>query len=105
MARSEISHKDCWEQFDIFPACHSQLFIDDKPITRRLKATIREKWSELELRKDCKKRFGWKSTQFDLIQWFESGQIFCNTDFSHQQFITRYVYERLPVKGDFFGML
>eukprot|EP00957_Ditylum_brightwellii_P047161 3581686-Ditylum_brightwellii.AAC.1 len=34
MAKSEISHKDCQEQFDILPACHAQLFIDDKPITR-----------------------------------------------------------------------
>eukprot|EP00957_Ditylum_brightwellii_P135857 10362292-Ditylum_brightwellii.AAC.1 len=82
MARSEISHKDCQERFDILPACHAQLFIDDKPITRRLKATMREKWSEVELRKDCKKQFGWKSTEFDLIQWSESGQIFCNTDFT-----------------------
>eukprot|EP00957_Ditylum_brightwellii_P040642 3076251-Ditylum_brightwellii.AAC.1 len=55
MAKSEISHKDWREQFDILPACHAQLFINNKPITRRLKATIREKWSEVELRKDCKK--------------------------------------------------
>eukprot|EP00957_Ditylum_brightwellii_P116980 8922543-Ditylum_brightwellii.AAC.1 len=34
MARSEISNKDCREWFDILPACHAQLFIDDKPITR-----------------------------------------------------------------------
>eukprot|EP00957_Ditylum_brightwellii_P090253 6873584-Ditylum_brightwellii.AAC.1 len=34
MVRSEISHKDRWEWFDILPACHAQLFIDDKPITR-----------------------------------------------------------------------
>eukprot|EP00957_Ditylum_brightwellii_P178042 13561539-Ditylum_brightwellii.AAC.1 len=34
MARSEISHKDCCERFDILPACHAQLFINDKPITR-----------------------------------------------------------------------
>eukprot|EP00957_Ditylum_brightwellii_P028903 2183742-Ditylum_brightwellii.AAC.1 len=67
MARSEISHKDHREQFDILPACHTQLFIDDKPITRRLNAMIRGKWNEVELWKDCKKQFGWKSTEFDLI--------------------------------------
>eukprot|EP00957_Ditylum_brightwellii_P182218 13882153-Ditylum_brightwellii.AAC.1 len=98
MARSEINYKDHRERFDILPACHNQLFIDDKPITRGLKATIRGKWSEVELRKG----YGWKSTDFDLIKWSESGQIFCNADFYHQQFITRYVYERLPVKGEFF---
>eukprot|EP00957_Ditylum_brightwellii_P108256 8259050-Ditylum_brightwellii.AAC.1 len=68
MARSEISNKDQRERFDILPACHAQLFIDDKLITRRLKAMIREKWSKVELRKFCKKRFGWMSTEFDLIQ-------------------------------------
>eukprot|EP00957_Ditylum_brightwellii_P091171 6941512-Ditylum_brightwellii.AAC.1 len=67
MARSEISHKDWRERFDILPACHAQSFIDDKPITRRLKAMIRETWSEVELRKDCKKQFGWKSIEFDLV--------------------------------------
>eukprot|EP00957_Ditylum_brightwellii_P079231 6025942-Ditylum_brightwellii.AAC.1 len=57
MARSEISHTDHLERFDILPACDAQLFIEDKPITRRLKATIRGKWSKVELRKDCKKQF------------------------------------------------
>ena len=61
---------------------------------------IRKKWSEVELRKDCKKRFGWKSTEFDLIQWSESGRVFRNADFYHRQFITRYVYKRLPVKKE-----
>eukprot|EP00957_Ditylum_brightwellii_P054830 4155353-Ditylum_brightwellii.AAC.2 len=88
MARSEITNKDCREKFDIFPACHAQLFIKNKPITRKLKATIQDKWSAVELRKDCKKRFGWKSQEFDLIQWSESGQnfatqIFITDDSSH----------------------
>eukprot|EP00957_Ditylum_brightwellii_P017950 1352215-Ditylum_brightwellii.AAC.1 len=44
-ARSEIAAKNQHKQFDILPACHAQLFIDNKPITPTLKATIQEKWS------------------------------------------------------------
>eukprot|EP00957_Ditylum_brightwellii_P199078 15175431-Ditylum_brightwellii.AAC.1 len=73
MARSEITNKDHWEKFDILPACYAQLFIKNKPITRKLKANIQDRWSAVELRKDCKKRLGWKSQEFDLIQWSESG--------------------------------
>eukprot|EP00957_Ditylum_brightwellii_P103263 7870531-Ditylum_brightwellii.AAC.1 len=63
-------------------------------------ANIRDAWSAVDLRKDCKEQFGWSKREFNMAHWSESGRIFGNVDYYHQIFITRYAYECLPVKGE-----
>eukprot|EP00957_Ditylum_brightwellii_P038981 2946457-Ditylum_brightwellii.AAC.2 len=40
IAHSEISPKDCKNPFEPFPACNAHLFIDNKPITQKIPASI-----------------------------------------------------------------
>eukprot|EP00957_Ditylum_brightwellii_P182910 13932560-Ditylum_brightwellii.AAC.1 len=35
-----------------------------------------------------------------MVHWADSGKIFGSTGYYHQRFLTRYVYECLPVKGE-----
>eukprot|EP00957_Ditylum_brightwellii_P068683 5213894-Ditylum_brightwellii.AAC.1 len=35
-----------------------------------------------------------------MVHWTELGRIFGNANYYHWRFITRYVYEGLPVKGE-----
>eukprot|EP00957_Ditylum_brightwellii_P163443 12443958-Ditylum_brightwellii.AAC.1 len=62
-------------------------------------SNVRDMWSEEAVQKDCKKRFQWKTKDFNNISWSKSGQIFNRGDFYHKRFITRYTYKRLPLCG------
>eukprot|EP00957_Ditylum_brightwellii_P124228 9469282-Ditylum_brightwellii.AAC.1 len=63
-------------------------------------ATIQDKWSQIALKQECKKRFQWKTKDFNNIDWDETSRVFCGSDFYHRRFITRYTYERLPLRGE-----
>eukprot|EP00957_Ditylum_brightwellii_P065807 4991626-Ditylum_brightwellii.AAC.1 len=49
---------------------------------------------------DTKKHFQWKKQDFDAIDWIASIRVFNIGNFYHKCFITRYMYECLPVKGE-----
>eukprot|EP00957_Ditylum_brightwellii_P076470 5811712-Ditylum_brightwellii.AAC.1 len=56
-------------------------------------------WYEIDLRKHCKAKFGWKNIDFNLVDWETSRGLFWDSDFYHKQFITWYTFNWLPVRG------
>eukprot|EP00957_Ditylum_brightwellii_P147803 11255948-Ditylum_brightwellii.AAC.1 len=83
---------------DLLPACKAQLKISGKIITGNIEKCIQDAWCQVEIRKLCKGKLGWNRRKFDTVDGNAIERLHYNNDFYNKKFITKYIYERLPVK-------
>eukprot|EP00957_Ditylum_brightwellii_P201061 15323898-Ditylum_brightwellii.AAC.1 len=82
------------------PACKAQLKISGEIITGKIEKCIRDAWCQVEIRKYCKGKFGWNRRTFNTVDWDALERLHHNNVFYKKKFITKYIYERLSVKGE-----
>ena len=75
------------------------LFIQKQPVLKSYKDEINSALSSQDLRDHLVTKYKWHQSTPDTINWEPGGQIFQKMDKYAQRFVTRYVYQRLPLHG------
>jgi hypothetical protein len=97
-AKYRVYNKRQQQNLLLDPA-EAYLLIGKKPVTRAYKDNINSALTSPELRKHMLKKYGWKTTIPDMINWELGGLIYAKMDKYAQRFATRYIYQRLPLHG------
>eukprot|EP00957_Ditylum_brightwellii_P193506 14735430-Ditylum_brightwellii.AAC.1 len=98
--KEEITLNEKIQKQDLFPACDTHLIINKQAITRNIKPSIRKAWSNTNLRKEYIKRFKWKQTTYDNVDWDAVGCIFLTKEYKAHHFIVRFINQHLPLRGE-----
>jgi hypothetical protein len=75
------------------------LYINEKPITRNIQQEVHNAYNSPDLREFLCQKYKWKHHVPDTIHWEHNGLLYKSLDRNEQRFITRYIYQRLPLHG------